>query len=301
MGRLTSRRRTSRRRALWAGALLGVLVAILPASAYAIASDRALLVPLRVATYNIHAGAGMDNRFDIDRQADAIRQLDVDVIGLQEVDVHWSGRSLWRDLATELAEALDMRVFFGPIYDLDPPAGSSLRREYGIAILSRHPIVHAENHWITRLSTQVPNPTPEPAPGFPEVVVNVRGALVHVYATHLDFRADPATRRLQVADTLQIMSEDRHHQDRPQQVLLGDLNAPPNAPEIQPLWAYVADAWALANGAGGGLTYPASRPDRRIDYVAVSPGITVHQATVPVTLASDHLPVVADLTVTRGF
>ncbi|HET8662661.1 MAG TPA: endonuclease/exonuclease/phosphatase family protein [Micromonosporaceae bacterium] len=297
-------RPTPRQRTLWAGALLGVLLAVLPASAYAVASDQlgtaARQVPLRVATYNIHAGAGMDNRFDIARQADAIRQLDLDVVGLQEVDVHWGSRSQWRDLATELAEALDMSVFFGHIYDLDPPPGSLLRREYGIAILSRHPVVHAENHWVTRLSTQVPNPSPELAPGFPEVVVNVRGALVHVYATHLDYRADPSVRRLQVADTLRIMAEDRHHQDRPQQVLLGDLNAPPYAPEIQPLWGYVADAWAQANGAAGGLTYPANRPDRRIDYVAVSPGITVRQATVPATLASDHLPVVADLAVTRG-
>lgn len=296
---------TPGQRTLLAGALLGVLAAVLPPSAHAVASDQpgpgALAVPLRVATYNIHAGAGMDNRFDIDRQADAIRQMGVDVIGLQEVDVHWSGRSQWRDLATELAEALDMGVFFGHIYDLDPPAGSLLRREYGIAILSRHPIVHAENHWVTRLSTQVPNPSPELAPGFPEVVVNVRGALVHVYATHLDYRADPYVRRLQVADTLRVMAEDRHHQDRPQQVLLGDLNAPATAPEIQPLWGYLADAWTLANGAGGGLTYPANRPAQRIDYVTVSPGITVRQAAVPVTLASDHLPVVADLTVTRGF
>jgi CubicO group peptidase (beta-lactamase class C family) len=48
------------------------------------------------------------------------------------------------------------------------------------------------------------------------------------------------------------------------------------------------------------LTYPAAAPDRRIDYVTVSAKIGVRSVRVPYTLASDHLPVVADLTVTRG-
>ncbi len=56
-------------------------------------------VPLRVATYNIHAGAGQDNVFDLDRTAAAIRDLDADVIGLQEVDVHWGARSDFADEA----------------------------------------------------------------------------------------------------------------------------------------------------------------------------------------------------------
>jgi endonuclease/exonuclease/phosphatase family metal-dependent hydrolase len=253
------------------------------------------MVDLRVATYNIAAGAGADGRFDVERQIEAMRALDADIIGLQEVDVTWHARSQWRDLATEIAAGLGMYVFFGPIYDLDPPAEGQPRRRFGNALLSRYPILQAENHWITRLSTQVPNPVPEPAPGFPEIVVNVRGALVHVYGTHLDFRGDPAVRHLQVADMLGIMAEDRGRR----QILLGDLNARPDAVELAPLWAHLADAW-LVGGSGPEMTYPASAPDRRIDYVTVSARIAVRAARVPPTLASDHLPVVADLTVTRG-
>ncbi|HEX6074611.1 MAG TPA: endonuclease/exonuclease/phosphatase family protein [Micromonosporaceae bacterium] len=256
-----------------------------------------LPVPLRVASYNIHAGAGMDGRFDLARQVTAIQALDADVVALQEVDVFWGARSQWRDLAAELGEALDMAVFFGPIYSLDPLTAGAPRREYGLAILSRYPIVHAVNHEITRLSTQVPNPTPAPEPGFPEVVVNARGALVHVYATHLDYRADPAVRRMQVADMNRIMAAARGSQ----RVLLGDFNAEPTAPELAPLWEHLTDAWAAANGPVGGRTYPAASPTKRIDYVTVSPGVRVDGCTAPATLASDHLPVVADLTVTRGW
>lgn len=285
---------------LLVGTVAAALVVAMPGGAWADEADQfvpeARQVDLRVATYNIAAGAGMDRRFDVGRQIETLRALDADIIGLQEVDVHWSARSQWRDLATEIADGLGMNMFFGPIYDLDPLAEGQPRREFGIAILSRYPILSAENHWITRLSTQVPNPQPEPAPGFPEIVVNVFGAHVHVYSTHLDYRGDPTVRQMQVADTLRIMSEDQGQR----QILLGDFNARPNAPELAPLWEYVADGWAMANGAEPGFSYPTSAPDRRIDYITVSPRVTVQAVRVPYTVASDHLPVVADLIVTRG-
>lgn len=270
---------------------------LVPGNAQAGGAADAREVGLRVASYNIHAGIGADGEFDLGRTAAAIRATGADVVGLQEVDVHWGSRSEWRDEARALAEKLDMRVFFAPIYQLDPPEADRPPREFGLAVLSRHPIVHAENHQITRLSTQLPSPEPAPAPGFPEVVINVRGALVHVYGTHLDYRGDPTVREMQVADMLAIMREDAGAQ----QVLLGDFNAPPGAPELAPVWDHVEDAWLAADSdAGAGQTFPATDPATRIDYITVSPGIGVRAARVPDTPASDHLPVVADLTVSRG-
>lgn len=280
--------------------LAGLLTLAAPAAAEPAADHGAAPagrhVPLRVASYNIHTGIGADGRLDLARTARAIEATGADVVGLQEVDVHWGERSDWQDQAAELARMLDMTMFFAPIYDLDPPAPGQPRRRYGLALLSRHPIVHAENHEITRLSTQDSDPVPAPMPGFPEVVINVRGALVHVYATHLDYRADPSVREMQVADTLRILAEDGAEA---QQVLVGDFNAPPTAPELAPLWQRMTDAWAAA-GSGAGHTYPATDPTRRIDYVTTSPGIRVEAVRVPDTTASDHLPVVADLTVVRG-
>ncbi|GAA3683412.1 endonuclease/exonuclease/phosphatase family protein [Nonomuraea antimicrobica] len=270
--------------------IAAALATVLAVPSPALAEAQGREVRLRVATYNIHAGAGQDGRFDLARQVDAIRALNADVIALQEVDAHWDARSEWRDLATELAGALRMRVYFGPIYDLDPPQEGAPRRQYGNAILSRYPILHAENHSVTRLSTQTPNPVPAPAPGFPEVVVNAKGARVHVYATHLDYRADPAVRQAQVADMLKIMA------GKGAQVLLGDFNARSDAPELAPLWRELTDAMA----GRPETTYPADVPDRRIDYVAVSRSVRVLAAEVPRTTASDHLPVVADIAVGRG-
>lgn len=279
-----------------AGALLAAATLATAPAAAAVTPD-SLQVPLRVVSYNIHAGAGMDNVFDLDRTAAAIRATGADVVGLQEVDNHWGDRSDWTDETAELATRLGMRwSYFGYIYDLPPLTEGAPDRTYGLAILSRYPIVHAENHSITRLSTQVPNPTPEPAPGFPEVVVNVRGALVHVYDTHLDYRGDPSVRVMQVKDMLAIMAED---EPGAQQVLVGDFNAQPQAPELAPLWEHVTDTWSIA-GDGPGYSYPADHPTAKDDYVTVSDGIGVTDVSVPDTQASDHRPMLADITVTRG-
>ncbi|WP_207757109.1 endonuclease/exonuclease/phosphatase family protein [Nonomuraea cypriaca] len=258
-----------RRSSVTAALVVAALGAVLTAPP-ALADVNGREVRLRVASYNIHAGAGQDGRFDLARQADAIRALNADVIALQEVDVRWDARSEWRDLAAELARALRMQVYFGPIYDLDPPGEGEPRRRYGNAILSRYPILDAENHSITRLSTQTPNPVPEPAPGFPEIVVNAKGARLHVYATHLDYREDPKVRQMQVADTLKIMREDRD-----ERILLGDFNARPDAPELAPLWGELTDVMV----GEPEMTYPADAPDRRIDYVAVSRSVRVAPRT----------------------
>ncbi|MEU6080415.1 endonuclease/exonuclease/phosphatase family protein [Streptomyces sp. NPDC047108] len=254
-------------------------------------------VPLRVVSYNIHSGIGSDQVFDLRRTAETIRALDADVVGLQEVDSHWDARSEWRDVGRELAALLGMRFYFAPIYSLDPPAAGKPRREFGVAVLSRFPVVSTTNHEITRLSTQDPNPEPAPAPGFGEAVVRARGVDVHVYSTHLDYRGDPSVRRAQVADTRRIMAEDCDSRGRcPRQVLVGDFNAEPRAPELAPLWNELTDAVPQV----GGPTFPATNPVKRIDYVTVSEGIGVRRSAVPETLASDHRPVVADLTVRRG-
>ncbi|MEU6661740.1 endonuclease/exonuclease/phosphatase family protein [Streptomyces sp. NPDC046821] len=276
--------------ALAAAALLGALAAAPPARA---ADADAPPVPLRVATYNVHAGAGMDNVFDLDRQAAALRALDADVIGLQEVDVHWGARSQNLDVAEELGRRLKMRVSFAPIYSLDPVEPSGPRREYGVAVLSRYPVRGAVNHDITRLSTQDPNPVPAPAPGFGEVELSVRGVPVQVFVTHLDYRGDPSVRAAQVADTRRIMAGERTSPaDR--QILLGDFNAEPGAPELAPLWKELTPA------DPGAYTFPAANPVKRIDYIAVGEGVRVRDAAVAETLASDHRPVVADLALTRA-
>lgn len=242
---------------------------------------------LRVMSYNIAAGHG-----DLAAVATAIREVDADIVALQEVDVHWNERSGFVDQAAALADALDMHVRFAPIYHIadEPP------REFGLAILSRYPIVGFTNHTIPRLSTQVDDPDPRPMPGFPEAIVDIADTRIHVFDTHLDYRADPRVREQQVAAMLRVMEN-----VAVPVILMGDLNAPPHAPEIRPLLGLLSDGWrrvhADASVDGSGFTYPAAAPVRRIDYVLVSDHFDVRYAVVPVTTASDHRPVVVDLVI----
>jgi endonuclease/exonuclease/phosphatase family metal-dependent hydrolase len=238
---------------------------------------------IRAMSYNIESGAG-----DLARTAAAIRAEAPDLVGLQEVDVHWAARSAFADQAATLGATLGMPVRFARIYRLRGASNDAPPREFGVALLSRYPITRFADDTLTRLSTQDSAPVPTPMPGLLDATVDVHGIPVRVLVTHLDYRADPRVRATQVAETIARLGTD----DVPT-LLMGDLNAPPDAPELQPLLHRLRDAWPAA--AGAGLTYPASSPAKRIDYVLVSPAFAVRRASVPATTASDHRPVVADL------
>ncbi|AXB48470.1 metal-dependent hydrolase [Amycolatopsis albispora] len=246
-----------------------LVVAAVPAAA---ASGAAL----RVLTFNIHSGIGMDGRLDLARTAGVITGSRADVVGLQEVDVHWSARSGYADQAAELARRTGMELFFAPIYDKDPEPGRAERRRYGVAVLSRFPIRRAVNHTITRLSTVDATPL-GPMPGFAEAELEVCGRVLRFFVTHLDHRPDPAVRTTQVGDMLRVLGPG---------VLAGDLNAGPSAAELRPLFD------KLPPTGVDGATFPADAPDRRLDYVlsTLAPVTT----RIPVErVASDHRPVLA--------
>jgi endonuclease/exonuclease/phosphatase family metal-dependent hydrolase len=240
-------------------------------------------IPMRVVTYNIRSGNG-----NLDSTASAIRAQAPDIVALQEVDVHWADRSAFADQVAELAAKLGMQARFAPIYVLPPLRTGAPSREFGVALLSRYPIVRFRNDTIARLSTQVQDPTPTPAPGLLDAVLDVQGHPVRVLNTHLDYRKDPAVRSQQVQQMLGFIGD----MSVPT-LVFGDMNAAPSAPELQPLLARLHDAWAGSTTPG--FTYPADAPRERIDYVLVSPQFSVRSVRVPDTQASDHRPVVAEL------
>jgi endonuclease/exonuclease/phosphatase family metal-dependent hydrolase len=238
---------------------------------------------LRVMTYNIQSGHGA-----LDGTIAAIRESAPDVVALQEVDVHWADRSAFADQATILGERLAMSVRFARIYRIPNVDPAAPPREFGVALLSKFPIVAWRNDTITRLSTQDTSPVPGPAPGLLEARLDAGGTTIRVFNTHLDYRGDPSVRRLQVSEMLRAIDASSMPT-----IVFGDLNAASDAPELAPLMRRLRDAWPAS--AGPGFTYPAENPVKRIDYVLVSSEFDVRSATVPATEASDHRPVVVDL------
>jgi endonuclease/exonuclease/phosphatase family metal-dependent hydrolase len=234
-------------------------------------------------TWNIQAGGK-----GLDSLAAVIRQQNPDVIGLQEVDVHWSERSAFADEATELARRLGMRALFAPIYSIPAVDAAAPPRQFGVAILTRHRVLGWQNDSVTRLSTQVANAVPALAPGLLEATIELYGRPVRVFTTHLDYRADPAVRRQQVAEMLRYIAKDSLAS-----IVMGDMNANPDAPELAPLFSVLTDAWH--SGSGDSLTYPADHPTKRIDYVLMTRHFFAVDARVVPSTASDHRPVIARL------
>ena len=233
-------------------------------------------------SFNIRHGVGTDNLLDLDRIARVVAGSGAELVGLQEVDRHFGSRSNFVDQATYLADALGMEVVFGANLDLDPLAPGEARRQYGNAILSRHPITGWDNTLLPRL------PTSEQR-GLLHATVDVDGTTVEAYATHLQFDS-PTERGQQVQAILGTIG-------RPDTsvVLLGDLNAAPDTPEVAALVDQLTDAWVSA-GVGDGNTFSSQTPTSRIDYVLTSRDVTARTAAVIASDASDHRPVVATLT-----
>lgn len=235
---------------------------------------------LRMATFNIHHGVGEQGDLAIARTAEVIAAMDVDVIGLQEVDRFWAQRSAFADQAVELAERLGMRMAFGASLrrggeDRGP------RREYGVALLSRHPVQDAQN-------TLLPRPRRGEQRTLLDATIDIGGGVLRCLTTHLQHRSRTERKAQAEAISAVVGSESVPT------VLMGDLNARPEAPEVQALTAHLVDTWAL-RGEGDGHTFRASKPVARIDYVLASPGIGVEHARVVSTDASDHLPLTVGL------
>jgi endonuclease/exonuclease/phosphatase family metal-dependent hydrolase len=101
--------------------------------------------PLRVASYNVHHGAAADCVVDLERIAQVLESLDLAVIGIQEIDRHWSERSNFVDQPGWLAERLGMYHVFAANLDRPPLEPGQPNRQYGTTVLSRFPITSWHN------------------------------------------------------------------------------------------------------------------------------------------------------------
>lgn len=231
--------------------------------------------PLRLMTFNIHHGEGLDGRLDLERVARVIRDADADIVGLQEVDrgVERTGR---RDIVKELADLTGLRHAFGKNIDLQGG-------DYGNALLSRFPIVSEGNRPLDPVGGGEQR-------GVLQTVLDVGGRRVLVLTTHFDHRRDSAQRPRSAAQMVDMVGQ---WGDGPV-IMMGDFNDVSGSEAHRTLTAIATDAWA-AVGKGDGFTIPVASPTRRIDWILLR-GLTPVEARVIQTDASDHLPVLVTAT-----
>jgi endonuclease/exonuclease/phosphatase family metal-dependent hydrolase len=232
-------------------------------------------VRIRVMTYNIHHGEGTDHEFDLQRLAQIITAADPDLVALQEVD-RSTARSGGVDQLSELGKLTGMHTAFGKAMAFQGGA-------YGVGVLSRFAIRDVRN-----------DPLPDPPDFEPRTALTVAvqvkadGPVIHFTSTHFDSGRDLGNRTIQ-AEYVNRLSAREYPS-----ILAGDMNARTDSEPLQILGLQ----WANASPPDPRPADPAARWFGRVDYVLLRPANywrVMESTVIDAPVASDHLPVVADL------
>lgn len=222
---------------------------------------------LRMMSYNIHDGIGLDGKTDYNRIAGVISKWSPDVVAVQEVDSA-TQRAQRVDILRELAEATFMYRLYAPAIDYQGG-------KYGIGILSKE----------KPLSSRI-----IPLPGREEKRVFLLAEFdKYVFCcTHFSLTEEDQLASVPlILDALKGINKPVF--------LAGDLNTQPDSPVSKALKENFTPLTSPKN-----MTFPADKPDVCIDYIlgfrAKEQGYTVlSNSVINEGVASDHRPVCAEV------
>lgn len=231
---------------------------------------------VRVATFNVRSGFGADGRFDPDAIAASLRAENVDVVVLNEVDRGWLIEG-GHDLLRLLAVRLDLpHAAFAPAADV----------VWGNAVLSRVPLSEVRTERLPR------GDVPMQRSWVSATLELDDGARVAVIGTQ--FHGAPSGAQIRLAQARSVAAEAARLTGRGLPVaVLGDLGAPPDAPELEPL-SFLDDV---------APDLPSSRTElditRRTDRILASEELRPRGLRVPATTAGGARPVIVTLVLDR--
>jgi len=231
---------------------------------------------LKLMSYNLHHGEGLDGRLDERRIGEIVRRAGPDLVTLQEVD-RGAERTKRVDQAAIYQEVTGMYSWYGAAM---PFQGG----EYGQVLLSRWPLGDPRVFRLPGTKGREPRIATT-------AVVDVPGlGPVRWVGAHLDASRGDEDRWEQAGA---LMAE--FGRDTIPTLMGGDLNDTPESRVMQRLLA-AGSGWQDTAGNAGAATNPAGAPKTRIDYILTGPQgcwQVVESAVLPESVASDHRPVIA--------
>ena len=228
---------------------------------------------VKVLTFNIYHGATMNGDFNLDHIADIIKDLDPDLVALQEVDFK-TNRSKKYDLVTELGIRTKMSPIFGRAMYFSGGA-------YGNGVLSKYGFEKTENF---------PFPEEQGVEPRTALVVDVKmpfGDVITLISTHLTVENEKS--RMKQAEVLNKFFGNNNSNG----ILAGDLNELPEGETIRQL----QKQWTMSF-TDNSPSYPSSFPNQKIDYVMYRPAQrwkVLKTIVIDDKVASDHCPVYVEL------
>ncbi len=229
---------------------------------------------IKVATYNIKHGRGMDNTIDLERTAITLEAIDADIIALQEVDdqAHRSGGV---DQAAWLAKRLGMHAAYGAFMNFQGG-------RYGLAILSRYPIQSHE-------SWRLPNGN-EPRVALAARIMTSSKDTITAIAVHFDWVSNDDFRYDQARETIRQLKA-----LKTPWIVFGDFN---DVPGSRTMVAFEQLGRNAIKPEDQAATFPADKPTIEIDYIISGPPSAWMPAcaiVIPESRSSDHRPVMTKL------
>jgi endonuclease/exonuclease/phosphatase family metal-dependent hydrolase len=229
---------------------------------------------IRVLSYNIHHGEGVDGKLDLNRIAQVILSVSPDVVAVQEVD-RKTVRTNRVDQPAELSRLTDMEILFEKNIDFQDG-------EYGNAVLSNLPVVKHENVHLPSLGGGE-----QRGVLIVELKPEAIDETILFLGTHLDHRSDDRERLASAARINELIQQ---RDDQPA-ILAGDLNATPDSAVLTTF----GKKWSRS-GQTELPTIPVTQPNRQIDYVLFRPADRWRVVEVRVldeAVASDHRAILA--------
>ncbi len=245
------------------------------------------MTQLKVVSWNIFGGR------DVPGVIKGLRELDADIIGLQEVLESEDGGE---NNAREIAEALGYSWLYAPTQLLVPSSsyvltqlGIGEKKWWGNALLSRYPMSDKQVHTLSETSKRTAL----------EATVTVDGARLRVLSTHLVHGGERAAevRNAQVERLVAAISSDVPA------IVMGDFNATPESASVKRVGSVLVqterDLTRPTIGLHPELYHgPGGATDRlRLDYIFATSDLSVIETGTFDSDASDHIPVYAILNV----